>query len=114
MHPRQLEHFEKIKRARDATLLWVKSRGIPLVHIEHVATFEEWDRGIEVWFFFETDNQRLECESGMISTQLSDFYRHKLQADGYDFDAFPEIQCRMDSKQNVDSNFHGSYFYRLR
>jgi hypothetical protein len=114
MSPRQLEHFAKIKRAKQAVLEWARTRGIPLVHIDHVATFEDWDHGIEVWFFFETDSEREQCDADGITRQLSDFYRHKLQEDDYDFAAFPEVQFHADSKQNVDAKFQGNYFYRLR
>ena len=114
MSPRQLEHFAKIKRAKQAALEWARTRGVPLVHIDHVATFEDWDHGIEVWFFFETDSERQQCDADGITRQLSDFYRQKLQEDGYDFAAFPEVQFHADSKQNVDAKFQGSYFYRLR
>jgi hypothetical protein len=114
MSPRQLEHFAKIKRAKEATLEWARARGLLLLHIEHVATFEDWDHGIEVWFFFETDSEHQKCEADGTTRQLSDFYRQKLTEDGYDFAAFPEVQFHADSKQNVDANFQGSYFYRLR
>ena len=114
MSPRQLEHFGKIKHAKEATLQWAKTRAVPLIHIEHVATFEDWDHGIGVWCFFETDSQRQRCEIEGITAELSEFYRQKLHEYHYDFAAFPEIQFHMDSKQNVDANFQGSYFYRLR
>ena len=114
MSPRQLEHFAKIKRAKEAVLEWARTRGVPLVHIDHVATFEDWDHGIEVWFFFNTDSQRQQCEADGITTQLSDCYRENLQGDGCDFAAFPDVQFHADSKQNVDAKFQGSYFYHLR
>jgi hypothetical protein len=79
-----------------------------------VATFEDWDHGIEVWFFFGTDSERQQFEADGTTREMSDFHLQKLREDGYDFAAFPEVQFHADSQQHVDAEFQGSYFYRLR
>ena len=114
MTPQQLEYFRKIKVAKENTLAWAKSARIPLIHIEHVATFETWDRGIEVWCFFETEAQHRQYEADGVATRVSDHYRAQLKDEEYSFDQFPEVLFHFDSREHVDSKFEGNYFYRVR
>ena len=87
--------------------------GICVRRVEHVATFEDRDKGTEVYVFFPA-NSDLEQHRGTGKLQeIETRYRHFLSDAGYPFDRFP-VQFYFDSHENVIKNYEGSYFYRLR
>jgi hypothetical protein len=114
MSERQKKHFAIIKLARARTVEFTESIGAPLVELTYVASFENFSRRIEPWFFYQTDEQIPICESNGTSGRLRDFLKQTLIELDYSFEAFPEVVFHFDSKQNLDANYHGSYFLRLR
>jgi len=82
--------------------------------VEYVATFEKWDDGMGVWIFFPTDADLKEyTESGVTQGIEADF-RDILKQLKYPFRKFPRVGFVFDSDENVQKNYKGSYFYRLR
>jgi hypothetical protein len=114
LNARQSEYSEKIKTARQRCLDFAKSVGAPLVDMTYVATFQVGDTGIEAWFFYETNEQKRDCEANGTSRRLAEFLKQTLVDLDYSFELFPELSFHYDSKQNVDANCYGSYFLRLR
>jgi hypothetical protein len=67
-----------------------------------------------VWIFFPTDddlNQHI--RSGATEAIEADF-RNILKQLKYPFRRFPRVGFVFDSDENVQKNYEGSYFYRLR
>ena len=103
-----------ISRAREALLELEASKGISIHEVLVNATFEKWDDGIGVWIFFPSDDDlKQHAKSGAIEAIEADF-RNILKQLKYPFRRFPRVGFVFDSDENVQKNYEGSYFYRLR
>jgi len=90
------------------------SKGIPLHEVHITATFEKWDDGIGVWIFFPTDDDLKEHTRKGATEEIESDFRNILMQLKYPFKRFPRIGFVFDSDENVQKNYEGSYFYRLR
>ena len=93
---------------------WSETLGFPLHRVDFVATFEEWDDGIAVYFFFADNATLARARQGRFSAIAMTKVREILEEEGYPLARFPQISLEIDSHENVVRNFEGSYFYRLR
>ena len=105
--------YDAIERAKLGLLAWAKEAGIPIRALEYVATFESWDDGIGVWIFYET-NADLESAKVTSNGLVRERLLAELRAANYPFKDFPEISFEFDSHENVEANYQGNYYYRLR
>jgi len=108
------ECWDIIDKAKVSILEWAKDQGSPIFRIEYVATFEDWDNGIEVIVFFDKDAEKYRVENTCFIIKIREHYLHLLEELKYPFDKFPRITFLFDSDENVKKNYEGSYFYRLR
>lgn len=92
---------------------WCAANDIPLHGIRHVATWEDWDDGMGVYVFLETISQRDRLTPDAI-TEMQERYLAFLRESGYPFQNFPNVAFEFDSDENVQKNYAGSYFNRLR
>lgn len=106
--------FASLDPARRAVLSWAASQHIPLHSIEFVATFEDWDDGIGVWVFYETNAQLEQGFGDGTSERVKARVVEELRSASYPFAEFPNLVFEFDSHENVVLNFQGNYFYRLR
>jgi hypothetical protein len=85
-----------------------------VTRIEHVVPFVEDDFSLWVWAFYETDRDlqaALDCGA---SSGFQSLYVTALRECGYDSAWLNEVGFTFDSIENVDANYEGSFFYRLR
>src|SRR4051812_37165919 len=102
-----------LKTAESSFRSWTTASGIAVERVEHVATFEDWDKSTEIYIFFPTDAD-LERHSEVGTLQLAEArYRELLCDTDYPSERFP-VHFFFDSHENVVKNYQGSYFYRLR
>lgn len=106
--------YESIRSTRIDTLEWARMRGIPVHRIEYVATFRDWDDGTGVWVFYGTDEQLARAEADGTSDRVKARILDALERFNYPFQSHPNIVFAFDSDENVQANFEGSYFLRLR
>ena len=92
---------------------WCSSNDVPLLGIQYVITWEDWDDGIGVYVFMETMSQRDRLSPEEID-EMKRRYLSFLREFEYPFDKFPNVVFEFDSDENVRKNYAGSYFYRLR
>ena len=106
--------FAHLAAAETGLRTWADTNGVPLVHLEFVVPFSPTNFGVSVWLFYATDAdvQRLDRE-GLSDGAQKEFLSH-LSAAGYPEDWLPEVAFFIDSHENVERNFEGNYFYRLR
>ncbi len=95
-------------------MTWAKANALPLHKIDFVATFESWDKGIGVYIFYATDADLSRCTRDGSNSLVEAQMLEALKAANYPFDDFPQVIFEFDSDENVQKNFEGSYFYRLR
>jgi hypothetical protein len=103
-----------IEQARRVLMACAAERSTSIHEIDYVATFEDWDDGIAVWVFFPLDQDLRLYEGNGVVDGLRVEYLRILNDLGYPFDRFPRVTFVFDSDENVQRNFEGSYFYRLR
>jgi len=73
-----------------------------------------WDCGIGVWFFLKTDADVECCFADGSETIMKNTFLQILGKNDYPFVEFPNVHFQFDSHENVERNYQGSYFYRLR
>jgi len=105
--------WEALKNAEREFKAWALNQKMPLARVEYVATFEKWDKKTEIYVFFFTDSglQLLKREGKL--SEIERIYRRQLLNASYPFDRWP-ITFYFDSHENVEKNYAGNYFYRLR
>ncbi|EAS19578.1 hypothetical protein BBFL7_00124 [Flavobacteria bacterium BBFL7] len=104
---------KSIKKTDQEFINSCKKNGVLIFRIEHVITWEEWDDGMGVYLFTKTNDELKELNKKDIEN-LKTEYLSGLKRNDYPFDKFPNVVFDFDSDQNVQENFEGSYFYRLR
>jgi hypothetical protein len=102
-----------LKSAAKQFRIWADANGIAVQCIEHVATFEDWDKGTEVHVFFPTEADYERHRDNQTLADMESLYGQFLIEAGYPLEQFP-VTFYFDSHENVVKNFEGNYFYRLR
>ncbi len=112
---RSIHHtWQIVGRAKQRLLELESDKGISIHEVDIVASFESWDDGMGVWVFFPTDED-LKRHSGDGTTEaIERDFRNLLKELKYPFRRFPRLGFVFDSDENVQKNYEGSYFYRLR
>jgi hypothetical protein len=106
--------FHVIEDARARILDWSRKREVPLHRVEFVVPFVPSDFSLSVWFFYETNAQLARAQTGGGTKELTSAFMSILRTIGYSDQWLPEVQFGFDSHENVEANYEGSYFYRLR
>ena len=103
-----------IEKAREALVQFAHARDIVVHSVEYVATFEDWDSRLGVFIFFPKDSDlRAHAKSGATTILEKEFKAILLKLE-YPFDKFPDVYFEFDSDENVQKNYEGNYFFRLR
>jgi hypothetical protein len=108
---RQFVHLATGKRE---LLAWIADNGIPLVRVEFGVPFVDTDHSVDVWLFYDTDANVASLADTGLTTSVEEQFRSILANNGYPADWLAGISFSVDSHENVERNFEGSYFYRLR
>ena len=106
--------FTAIEHARQRTLAWAKTEGIPLHTIEFVVPFVEDDFSLAVWLFFDADADLTSVQRDGRYATVEEKFSEALAAEEYPSEWLAHIAYYGDSHENVERNYEGSYFYRLR
>ena len=80
--------------------------------IEHVVPFVDGDYSLSVWAFYATDEDMQKGSS--VEESFRSDYVSALRNHGYDPAWLGKVGFVFDSIENVDTNFEGSLFYRMR
>jgi hypothetical protein len=108
------KQFEHLASAKARILSWAAAQDLPLVRVEYIVPFVETDFDASVWVFYDTDlNVRRLTEDGTDANLRREFLAI-LGADGYPPEWLSQVDFLADSHENVERNYEGSYFFRLR
>jgi hypothetical protein len=108
------EQLAQVEAARPRLLSWASAGGVPLVRVEFVVPFVEGDHSLHVWLFYDTDLDVTRLAGDGTTAAVQAELRSILEASGYPPDRLADIAFSVDSRENVERNYEGSYFYRLR
>ena len=106
--------FRIIESARKGILDWASEHKIPLHCVEFVVPFVPSDMGLTVWLFYESNSQLHSEEAIDWSRSLQTAFLSILREHDYPEECVNELQFAFDSDENVQSDYEGNYFYRLR
>ena len=85
-----------------------------VTRIEHVVPFVEGDFSLWVWAFYATNRDLQAAVDSGASGDFQSLYVTALRECGYDSAWLDAVGFTFDSVENVDENYEGSFFYRLR
>jgi hypothetical protein len=112
--PERQRQFDLIEIASDATLLWARDSGKLLERIYPVVPFAETDFSLDAWLFVDTERRIREYQAdGTVDALVSVFHTELAKA-GYLPDWLQQVSCHFGSKEIVDRDYDGSYYYFLR
>ena len=114
METQRKMQFEFLERARSLTKNWSKRESIKLHRIEFIVPFVATDFSLFVWFFYRLDLHVSAYATDGISRRLEQYFRLSLKEIGYPLSWQRSVTIDFDSDENVQNNFDGNYFYRLR
>jgi hypothetical protein len=108
------EQLAHVEAARPRLLSWASARGVPLVRVEFVVPFVDGDHSLHVWLFYDTDLDVTRLADDGTTEAVQQELRSILEASGYPAEWLADVAFYVDSHENVERNYEGSYFYRLR
>ena len=114
MNAARKQQFAHIEAAKSQLQAWTQANDVPLVHVDFVVPFVETDFTLSVWLFYDTDRNVADLDRDGTTARMQQEFLSLLGADGYPAAWLPEITFSVDSYENVQRNYQGSYLYRLR
>ncbi|MFE9918189.1 hypothetical protein ACFYPG_23810 [Micromonospora sp. NPDC005553] len=114
MNPTRRRQFDHLGTARRELLSWAAANEVPLTRVEFVVPFVPTDSDTAVWLFFDTHANVARCASNGVTARLEQEFRTILTRSGYPAEWLAGTSFYVDSHENVERNYKGSYFYRLR
>jgi hypothetical protein len=108
------QQFAHIEAAGAELRAWASSDGVPLVHVDFAVPFVETDFSLNVWLFYDTDRSVADLDRDGTTARVQQEFLSILGAGGYPAAWLPDVAFEVDSHENVERNYDGSYFYRLR
>jgi len=106
--------FNALGAARKELLAFSNKAGVRLVNIEFVTPFTEDDKIIWVWLFFKKDEDIDDYNSNGTTQLLQNKFTEFCVNNGLPHELEVCLSFAIDSEENVDENYSGSYFFRLR
>ena len=106
--------FRFIEAGRKRLMQSARARGIRLEHVEFNVPFVEDDFGLSTWLFYSTREDATAYAQDGTSEELQRQLRTELTAVGYPSEWLPLVDCRFASKQEVDEEYDGSYYYYVK
>jgi hypothetical protein len=103
-----------VEAARTEILAWASRQQVPLLRVEYVAPFAPADDSLAVWLFYDTDQSVTRYEQDGTSARVCVEVTAILGDLGYPDASLGRVACFFDSVKNVQSNYEGRYFNRLR
>jgi hypothetical protein len=112
--PERQRQFDLIDVASNATVLWAQASGRSLEKIYPVVPFIETDFSLDAWLFVDTESRIREYQADGTADALVSEFRYALAKAGYPEDWLQQASCHFGSKEIVDRDYEGSYYYFLR
>ena len=112
--PERQRQFDLIAAASKSTLRWARDQAIHLERIEPVVPFVETDFSLDAWLFVDTEAHIQQYRLDSTSELLISRFRSELLGVGYPAEWCSLVTCHFASKEVVDRDYEGSYFYFLR
>ena len=112
--PERKRQFDLIAVATKRTLKWARGQGIALEHIEPVVPFVETDFSLSAWLFFDTEHHVKQYSTDRTADRTVTQFRADLAEAGYPAEWLPLIKCYFGSREVVDRDFSGVYYYFVR
>jgi hypothetical protein len=112
--PERQRQFDLIEVASQATLNWAHANGKSLEHIYPVVPFVETDFSLDAWLFVDTEESIRQNQSNGTAGALESQLRAELAKVGYPDAWLRLVVCHFGSKEVVDRDYEGSYYYFLR
>ncbi len=112
--PERGRQFDLIEVASNAMLDRARASGKSLESIYPVVPFVETDFSLDAWLFVDTESRVREYQADGTSEALCAEFRGELAKAGYPAEWLQKVSCHFGSKEVVDRDFEGSYFYFLR
>jgi nucleotide-binding universal stress UspA family protein len=114
MPPERQRQFDLIEVASSATLLWARASGRSLEQIYPVVPFVDTDFSLDAWLFVDTETRIREYQADGTADALVSEFRAQLAKAGYPPDWLQQVSCHFGSKEIVDRDYKGIYYYFLR
>jgi hypothetical protein len=112
--PKRQRQFDLIEVASNATLLWAQASGKSLEHIYPVVPFVETYFSLDAWLYVDTESRIREYQADGTADALVSEFRTELAKAGYPPDWLQQVSCHFGSKEIVDRDCEGNYYYFLR
>jgi hypothetical protein len=106
--------FEILEQAKNKILAWAQTVNNGLFHIEYSVPFVKNDYTLVVVFFYKFDKMITDYAENGKSEEVKNKFISLLREFQYPFQLIPLISFIFDSDENVQKNYQGSYFYRMR
>jgi hypothetical protein len=104
----------QLEAAKVRLLEWAESNGVPLVRVYFVGPFHRPEFSVAVYLFYGTDLDVETCGRDGRTARLQDMFLSILRQVGYPAELLAAVTFVIDSHENVERDYEGSYFYRLR
>jgi hypothetical protein len=114
MPPERQRQFDLIEVASNATLLWALASGRLLEQIYPVVPFVETDFSLHAWPFVDTETRIREYQADGTADALVSEFCVQLAKVGYPPGWLQQVSCHFGSKEIVDRDYEGNYYYFLR
>ncbi len=112
--PERQRQFDLIAAASTSTLKWARQEGISLERIEPVVPFVETDFSLSAWLFLDTEAHIQNYRSDGTADRLVAKVLSELMSAGYPAEWCSLVTYYFGSKEVVDRDYEGNYFYFLR
>jgi hypothetical protein len=112
--PERARQFDLIEVASTRTLDWAKSQRLALVYIYPVVPFVETDFSLEAWLFVDEEQRLRTYQADGTAPRLADRFKLELKVANYPKEWCTLVTCSYASKEVVDRDFEGNYYYFLR
>ena len=114
MNEKRKLQFEIIEKVEPLVAQWSEDQDIKLDRIEVIVPFVESEFDLQVVFFLPTDSLLETYRQDRTIHNLEKKYLSCLKEHDYPQEWLERVTFEFDSKENVDRNYEGNYFYRMR
>ncbi|WP_157631232.1 hypothetical protein [Catelliglobosispora koreensis] len=96
--------------------VWAENNGIPLVEVHGYprSIVDKNDVGATVYLFFDTDASVERLQSDGTTARVQQAFLNILETAGYPPPWLEHVTFHVDSRECVERDFEGSYFYYHR
>ena len=109
------DQHRALDEARRALLEWAQERLIPLAEVQFVPFFAgQGTKTLAAWLFYDNEEQVSRLGLDGTTDSMQRFFLDSLRAAGVDDAWLAGVTFVVDSKEDVDRDYEGSYFYRMR